>query len=230
MERISKVVQNLLETFTLATLPYLTSPGGLAKAFNAIQSAATPPKVSGDFVKTVLGIRGGSGDNMTTFLKRIGFASSDGLPTEIYRKFRNQQTSGAAVAEAMRSAYSEIFRRNEFANLLSDEELKGHIVEITGSAADARNVTLTLSTFNNMKEFADFSAQEAVDQLAGDDGNTVESVRDQIRDSLPEPQNKQRSEALGSNIGYTINLNLPATSDIAVFNAIFKSLKEHLLT
>jgi hypothetical protein len=30
-------------------------------------------------------------------------------------------------------------------------------------------------------------------------------------------------------LGYTINLNLPATSDIAVFNAIFKSLREHLL-
>jgi hypothetical protein len=29
--------------------------------------------------------------------------------------------------------------------------------------------------------------------------------------------------------GYTINLNLPATSDIAVFDAIFKSLRDHLL-
>jgi hypothetical protein len=35
--------------------------------------------------------------------------------------------------------------------------------------------------------------------------------------------------ALGMNLGYTINLNLPATTDVAVFNAIFKSLKEHLL-
>lgn len=33
----------------------------------------------------------------------------------------------------------------------------------------------------------------------------------------------------GLNPGYTINLHLPATSDIAVYNAIFKSLREHLL-
>ena len=33
----------------------------------------------------------------------------------------------------------------------------------------------------------------------------------------------------GIKLGYTINLNLPATSDIAVFDAIFKSLREHLL-
>src|SRR3954463_3412306 len=32
------------------------------------------------------------------------------------------------------------------------------------------------------------------------------------------------------NLAYTINLNLPATSDQAVFNAIFRSLKEHLLS
>jgi len=31
------------------------------------------------------------------------------------------------------------------------------------------------------------------------------------------------------NLSYTINLNLPATTDIKVFDAIFKSLREHLL-
>lgn len=34
---------------------------------------------------------------------------------------------------------------------------------------------------------------------------------------------------LGLNLAYTINFNLPATAAIAVFNAIFKSLKENLL-
>jgi hypothetical protein len=42
----------------------------------------------------------------------------------------------------------------------------------------------------------------------------------------PQPSMPQ---SLGLNLGYTINLNLPATSDPAVFNAIFKALKEHLL-
>lgn len=42
-------------------------------------------------------------------------------------------------------------------------------------------------------------------------------------------EHSSRGTGLGLNLGYTINLNLPATSDPAVFNAIFKSLKEHLL-
>ena len=37
------------------------------------------------------------------------------------------------------------------------------------------------------------------------------------------------SRKVEMNLSYTINLNLPATSDISVFNAIFRSLKEHLL-
>ena len=35
---------------------------------------------------------------------------------------------------------------------------------------------------------------------------------------------------LGLNLGYTFNINLPATSDQAVFNAIFRSLKENILS
>ena len=48
-------------------------------------------------------------------------------------------------------------------------------------------------------------------------------------EQTPEPKthsSKSRQSNLG--ISYTINLNLPATTDIQVFNAIFKSLKEHI--
>jgi len=36
-------------------------------------------------------------------------------------------------------------------------------------------------------------------------------------------------DELKFNLSYTINLNLPKTDDIAVFNAIFRALKENLL-
>jgi hypothetical protein len=42
--------------------------------------------------------------------------------------------------------------------------------------------------------------------------------------------NMASNRPVGVNLSYTINLNLPATSDQAVFNAIFKSLREHLLS
>ena len=73
----------------MASLPYVTSPGNIQKALQGISKASVPERVSGDFVKTVLKIPGGSGDQITTLLKKIGFSDSSGNPTQRYIKFRN---------------------------------------------------------------------------------------------------------------------------------------------
>lgn len=216
----------------MSNLPYLASPGNISKALAGIQTAATPDRVSQDFVKTVLRIPGGSGDQIATFLKRIGFSGGDGRPTERYKKFRNPVTAGIAMSDAIREAYKELFNRNEYAHKLSDDKLKGLIVEVTGSSSDARNVALTLSTIKNLLEYADFEAQVSeIDpvmrktEVRTEAPETTSQNYPHAQQSVPIP-----ASALGLNIGYTINLNLPATTDIEVFNAIFKSLKENLLS
>lgn len=55
----------------MAVLPYVTAPGNIDRALRGIQSAATPESVSQDFVKTILLIPGGSGNQMTSFLKKL---------------------------------------------------------------------------------------------------------------------------------------------------------------
>ena len=73
----------------MAALPYISTPGNIEKALLAIKSAATPPTVSQDFVKTILKILGGPGNQVTSYLRKIGFTNDDGSPSEIYKKFRN---------------------------------------------------------------------------------------------------------------------------------------------
>jgi hypothetical protein len=63
-----------------AGLPYVTSPGNVEKALTGIKDAATPASVSQDFVKTILKIAGGPGNEMTSYLKKIGFTGADGGP------------------------------------------------------------------------------------------------------------------------------------------------------
>jgi hypothetical protein len=89
----------------MSNLPYVTAPGNITRALNGIKSAATPERVSQDFVKTVLKIPGGSGDQMTSYLKKIGFAGTDGTPTDIYKSFRNNASSKKAGADAIRKGY-----------------------------------------------------------------------------------------------------------------------------
>lgn len=214
----------------MASLPYVTSPGNIERALNAIKAASVPDRVSQDFVKTILKIPGGSGDQMTAFLKKIGFAASDGAPTELYTKFRNPSSSGAAVAMAMKKAYAPLYVRSEYMHELSDDDLLGLIVEQTGLAHDSNPVKLTFSSIKALKGFANFGGSEDMPLLRGDatlpDSDTVTSQAE----AAPRAANAQRERNVGLNLGYVINLNLPATSDPAVFNAIFKSLKEHLLS
>src|SRR5260221_4988363 len=129
----------------MASLPYVTTPGNVDRALDGIKTAAVPDKVSQDFVKTILKIPGGSGTQMTTFLRKLGFSASNGAPSELYKKFRNPTSSGAALAAAVRSAYAPLYKRNEFMHKLTDDKLLGLIVEETGNAADSSSVKLALT-------------------------------------------------------------------------------------
>jgi hypothetical protein len=214
----------------MSNLPYVVSPGNVPKALEAITAAATPDKVSQNFVKTILKIPGGSGDQMASFLKKIGFADAGGSPTDIYKKFRNESSRGRAAAESLRIGYAPLYRRNEFLHELPDKDLKGLILEETGLSADSSVPGYILSCIKSLKKFANFESNEL-----GDNDEEMKEKPEIYRmatyggNNSDPPPTSNISKAVGLSVGYNINLNLPATSDISVFNAIFKSLRENLL-
>ena len=212
----------------MAKLPYTTSPGSIGKALKAIQAAATPPTVSQDFVKTILKIPGGSGNQIASYLRKIGFVNADGSPSDVYRAFRNSATQGKAAAKALKHGYHPLYVRNEYMHELSDEKLRGLIIEETGQSNESSVVSLILSSIKAVKKFATWEDGKSgpvsqVDVLTRAEEKESEDKKGD--EALP----PRGSEGVGLNLSYTINLNLPATADIAVFNAIFKSLKENLL-
>lgn len=209
-------------------LPYVTSTGSLTKALTKIQSAATPDRFTQDFLATKLGLTGGGAKPVLPFLKRTGFLASDGTPTETYKRFRNQGQRGAAAAQALRTGYAPLFEANEYAYELDDDDLRGLVVQLTGTEEGSRVLTAVIGSFKALLEYAEFDSPE--DHEADGSGSTISG--DESDDPTPSPGQGQdgKESLLGDlSIGYTINLHLPATSDIAVFNAIFKSLRENLL-
>ena len=209
----------------MAILPYISSPGNIAKALSGIKAAAVPTKVNQDFVKTILKITGGSGDQMTAFLKKIGFAGVDSAPTELYSKFRNPSSAGFAVAKAIKIAYAPLYRRNEFAHALDDKALLGLIMEETGQSHDSNAVKLTTTCFKSLKNFADF-AESNLHQIEPYGNQSDDRAERKFSDQAVQPP----KAGIGLNLGYTININLPATTDQAVFNAIFRAIKQNLLS
>jgi hypothetical protein len=199
------------------SVPYLQAYGNIAKALERIRAAPAPPRFTQDFLDTKLAMKGGSAKPVIPFLKRTGFLGPDGTPTDLYTRFRNESQGGAAAAEALRTGYAPLYEVNEYVHDLNDKDLKGIVVQVTGAEPTSSTVGAILGSFKALRQFADFEAPPAPKQ-------PEETL------IVDRPSRDAMGELAGIKLGYTINLNLPATSDIAVFNAIFKSLREHLLS
>ena len=206
-------------------LPYSTSVGTLEKMLEKIKTASVPERFTQDFVGTKLLMKGGTAYSCIPFLKKMGFVSTDGSPTEIYREFRNSSKSKHAMAKAFRKLYQRLYEMNEYVHDASEKVILGLIIECTGVEKDNATAKYTLSTLMMIRKLADFESE-------ADDEVEVTSIPfNNNQNTLHEISTLQSSASnKGINLSYTINLNLPATKDIEVFNAIFKSLKEHLIS
>jgi hypothetical protein len=112
--------------------PFMNSYGLVSKIFDKIIEAQQPERFTQDFLKTKLGYDSGSSRPFIPLLKRLGFISSDGAPTALYSKFRNKDTRGEAMAQAIRTGYSELYERNEYVHDLDKNKLKNLVIEMTG--------------------------------------------------------------------------------------------------
>lgn len=205
----------------MAGPPFINSTGLISKIFEKIQQAKVPPRYTQDFQATVLGYGSGSARPFIPFLKRLNFIQSDGTPTDLYTRFRNADSSGAAMAEAMRVGFADIFQKNEFANALTDDKLKSLVVEITGKEPNDGTVTAIVGSFKACKQLADFDAAESKDT------GKVEPL--ELSKSLVKHEPKPSGKA-DLRLAYTINVNLPETTNVEVYNAIFSAIKQNLLS
>lgn len=207
-----------------AEIPYMAAAGAIGKILEKIKEAATPESFSGDFLSTKLGFKGGNYLTFISWAKKCGLLNSDGSPTILYKQFRNPSTSAHSLAKALKIGYSELYTRNEYCHELDRKNFKGLVMEATGDAHDSGKVDKTVSTFFNAKELADFDGkiEESTMTKDNDKGKQYEN-----KESLQEKRPISGKVSLGLN--YTINLVLPKTDDPAIYNAIFKSLKENLL-
>ena len=134
------------------------------------------------------------------------------------------------MAEAMRIGYEDVFARNEYAYNLSDDKLKNLLVEMTGKDKNASSIQKIVATWKSCKAYADFDASfeddvasinsqsglDETDESPASSANQISSIG-----SLP--------QSVGMSFGYNIHLNLPATTDPKVYNAIFSALQQTLL-
>ncbi|HMD17856.1 MAG TPA: DUF5343 domain-containing protein [Terriglobales bacterium] len=203
--------------------PYVNAYNGIPRLFEKINAAAVPPKFTVDFLNTVLDLRSSSFRAMIPLLKRLGFLDAANIPTQAYKDFREPSSSGVVMAGRLRDAYSMLFKANEYAWKLAKPELMAKLRSLTGAAEDDANIPYVAGTFLELAKLATWEGGTPKPRPAGTEsqgapgggGGNERGVGEELEGGL--------------RLGYTINLNLPATTEIEVFNAIFKSLRENLL-
>lgn len=154
----------------------------------------------------------------------MGMLSSDGVPTELYAKFRTEGGRGAAALQALRNGFPEIFKKSEYAHTVDDNKLKDIILEITGLKSNDPIAQAIKSTFKVVNSYV----PSGMDFSSVDDEPSTDEVSNASVNVVEKPRNQSHSSK-GVGLVYNINIVLPETSDLKVLNAIFRSVKENLL-
>lgn len=199
---------------------YVQVYGQLPEFFQRISEGQAPQQFTQQHLKD-LGFPSSNFRALIPLMKALGFLSADGTPTARYHAYRDKSQAPKVMAEAIREAYSDLFVIKSMPTDADRALIEGKF-KSTHNATD-RTSKLMANTFYALLPLADFQSPPARVNL-----EVKQQVEEKKADAevvkLPSPQIIS-SPALH----YNIQIHLPATKDIEVFNAIFKSLKEHLL-
>jgi len=210
--------------------PYVNAYGKIPDVFNGIKSASVPPKFTIDFLSTVLGLKSSSYRAMIPLLKKLDFLDQASVPTDIYKSYREDAKSTFVLGQQVKVTYSELYKAAEYAHKLTAEELKSKLKTLLGVGDDDKAIGYVVATFQELVKLSEFDSKKTSDKTKPpkDDKKSDKSNKEDKPDDS-EDGDKPDLPKHKFGISYTINLNLPATTEIEVYNVIFKALKDNLL-
>ena len=198
---------------------YLTSTKNTPPILDAIKKAQAPPTFTQRFLVSIGFTSTGIG-----VLKALGFLDASGKPTPRYHAYLDTSRSGQVLARAIQDAYSDLFDIDRNANALPLADIRNKLKTLSQGEHSPTVIEKMAATFNALVKIADFSAQDPGDRkdLADDEESGDEGERDG-------ENGKQERKALRiDGLVYSIQIILPESRDQAVYDVLFKSMKEHL--
>lgn len=204
---------------------YLTSTKNLDGILSAIQTAQAPSRFTISFLEN-LGYKSSSDRLIINVLKALGFLNADGAPTERYYRYLDQTEAPKVLAEGLRDAYSDLFQLNRTAQTMSRAENKLKTLN-QGQASDGVLMKMA-GTFLELAKRSDFEsapAKSASSEHTDEDPPPAPLERDLGSGAAPP---RLDAVALGGLV-YNIQIHPPESRDQAVYDALFRSLKSHLL-
>ena len=201
---------------------YLTSAKNLPGILDAIKSAKAPDRFTQKFLKS-LEYKASADRLIIGLLKSLKFLDDNGAPTKRYYSFLDQTQSGQVLADGIRESYADLFAVNVNAHTFKKDDFINKVKTLSeGSLSDSVMDKMAM-TFIALVKLADFSTP-----AKSKPESTVEEEKTETHEEIQTPHIAAKSVKLGGLV-YNIQLILPESRDPAVYDALFRSLKEHLL-
>lgn len=202
---------------------YLTTTKNTAAILAAMQRAGVPERFTFEFLKQ-LGFGSSSDRAMIAVLKALGFLNDASGPTERYRSYKDPKIAKAVLAQGIRDAYADVFAIDMEAHIKQTSELVGIFSRLSnkGEAVNQKMAT-TFKALANLADFTTGAVVEAAAQPAEISDPTL---------TMPPNGARPPEGSVGTGVvslRHDIHVHLPLSTDVAVYDAIFKSLKANLL-
>jgi len=213
---------------------YLVAMNNLPKFLEALRHAQAPEKLTLRFIEE-LGFKSTNDRLFIPLLRAMKFIDEAGKPTSRYHAFLDNTQWKIVLAEGIRDAYADLFRVNRNANTLAREALVGKVKSLTEGKASDVVVKNTARTFLELVKLADFSASRLPDVPGSEKPPATLPSKEPPTEDRPPPETRPNvpfppgGGGVAPTLVYRIEIVLPAVRDQAVYDAIFRAAKEHLL-
>jgi hypothetical protein len=206
-----------------ADVPYMVTIKNLGAILDRVKAAGTPPKFTYSFLTDTLGFKGSGDRGVIKILKQLGMLNTDGVPTPRYNEFRQAGSSGRTLAQGLREGWSDVFLANQDAHQLSAAQLTEIMKNVTGKGeAVARKMA---TTFKALADLADWNAGDSeASPKATEEG--VDAGGGELTVVQPVAAGGHRGSL---RLHSDVHIHLPTTSDVSVYTAIFRALREELV-
>lgn len=204
------------------TNSYLVSTKNFEGIMNSIISARAPERFTNKFLED-LGYKSSSDRLIVGMLKALGFLMDTGEPTQRYFDFLDQTQSKKVMAIGIQEAYEDLFNLYTKAYSLSNDEVKNKLKTITQGQKGPKVIESMARTFRVLCDYADWS--DVSNKRVDDEKET----NNKPEEKLGEKDREEKNTTSQIGLVYNIQIHLPETSNMAVYDAIFQSLKKHLM-
>ena len=205
------------------TNSYLTSTKNLESIINSVINAKAPDRFTNKFLED-LGYKSSNDRLVVGMFKALGLLDDSGQPLQRYYEFLDQTQTGKILAIGIEEAYGDLFNLRKDAQNMSNDEVKNKLKTLTQGQKSDKVIGLMAMTFRAFCDLADWS--EAT-EIQGSSENTA--VQNERNDFVGFEKRGSKVPKTDMNLHYNIQIHLPETTNMAVYDAIFQSLKKHLL-